>query len=292
MTLEVRPARAEDREAVLSFTAHTWGEHGDYIHMVWEDWLRGEQGPMLVGLLDGEPVSLVKITWNAPGEAWMEGMRVHPGYREKGIATQVFHRALAWAAENGGRIVRLSTAADNYPVHRMAARAHMQRVHTVVECGATALPAGEAPLVLPEESGDEIWSACQRWGGLERSHGLVCWAWGWRPLTPALLRQHIRAGQVLGWRGGRGRLQAVAIVDELSDGDEGLFLGFLDGSPEGMTRLARAMRVLAQRCDPSRVEGLVRDEPEQWAALERAGYERSWNSLFWVFEGSLEGWRR
>ncbi len=29
MTLEVRPARAEDREAALAFTAQTWGEHGD-----------------------------------------------------------------------------------------------------------------------------------------------------------------------------------------------------------------------------------------------------------------------
>jgi GNAT superfamily N-acetyltransferase len=86
MDLLIRPAQPEDREAALAFTAHTWGEHGDYIHMVWEDWLHSDRGPLLVGVLDGEPVSLVKVTWNSPGEAWMEGMRVHPDRRGQGIA--------------------------------------------------------------------------------------------------------------------------------------------------------------------------------------------------------------
>jgi hypothetical protein len=59
-----------------------------------------------------------------------------------------------------------------------------------------------------------------------------------------------------------------------------------------MTRLALAMRVLVRRCKPPAVEGMVRDEPEQWAALESAGYRRGWSPLFWVYEGSLEGWKR
>jgi hypothetical protein len=45
-------------------------------------------------------------------------------------------------------------------------------------------------------------------------------------------------------------------------------------------------------CTPPAVEGMVRDEPEQWAALEKAGYQSGWSDLFWVFEGSLEAWKR
>jgi len=288
MDLLIRPAQPEDRETVLSFTAHTWGEHGDYIHMVWEDWLHSAQGPLLVGLVDGEAVALVKLTWNNPGEAWMEGMRVHPERRGQGIATAVFRNALEWAAAHGGRIVRLATAADNVPAQRMAVAAGMRRVHTSIDCSAEALPAGERPVVLPLERADEIGAAIARWGGLSRSHGLYCWAWGWRPLTPEWLRVHLQAGQVLGVDDSAGKLAAVAIVHELNDGDEGLFVGFLDGAATGVARLARAMRVLVQRCNPPRVEGMFRDEAELWAVLEQAGYEQGWSALFWIMEGSLE----
>lgn len=290
--LQVRPARPEDREAVVAFTAHTWGEHGDYIYWVWEGWLNDARGPLLVGLLDGEAVALVKITWNSPGEAWMEGMRVHPERRGQGLATQILHRALEWAAAQGGRIVRLATAADNVPAQRMAAAAGMQRVHTSIDCDAAALPEGEMPVVLPVDRGDEIWAGIERWGGLSRSHGLYCWAWGWRPLMPTLLREHLQAGQVLGADDAAGKLAAVAIVDELSDGDEGLFVGFLDGTAEGIARLAAAMRVLVRRCNPPRVEGMVRDEAALWAVLEGAGYKQGWSALFWILEGSLEVWKR
>src|SRR6478735_3959218 len=57
-TLEVRPARPEDRDAVLAFCAHTWSD-GDYIEYVWDDWLKEDsKGVLLVGLLDGQPVAI------------------------------------------------------------------------------------------------------------------------------------------------------------------------------------------------------------------------------------------
>ena len=40
---EIRPARPEDREAVLAFCMHTW-DWGDYIESVWDEWLHDPQG--------------------------------------------------------------------------------------------------------------------------------------------------------------------------------------------------------------------------------------------------------
>ena len=48
--LEVRPARAEDRDAVLAFCAHTWAD-GDYIEFAWDNWLRDQQEQRSVLLL-------------------------------------------------------------------------------------------------------------------------------------------------------------------------------------------------------------------------------------------------
>ena len=86
MQIEVRPARAEDKEAVLAFTAHTWEDAGgDYIHLVWNNWLRSRHGQMFVATADGQPVSVVHVALQSRTAAWFEGMRVDPNFRRQAL---------------------------------------------------------------------------------------------------------------------------------------------------------------------------------------------------------------
>ena len=57
---EVRPARSEDREAVLAFCQQTW-EWGDYIEYVWDEWLNNPQGKLFVATKDGQPVAVANM---------------------------------------------------------------------------------------------------------------------------------------------------------------------------------------------------------------------------------------
>src|SRR5579864_1207376 len=98
--LEVRRAREEDREAVLAFCQQTW-EWGDYIDRVWETWLNDEQGALLVALKEGQPVGVANIRMLNAQEAWMEGMRVDPAYRQQGIASALFDAQIAEARQRG-----------------------------------------------------------------------------------------------------------------------------------------------------------------------------------------------
>src|SRR6266516_3832544 len=83
---EVRPARPEDREAVLAFCQQTW-EWGDYIEYVWDEWLNNPQGKLFVAIKGSRPVGVANMRMLNKTEAWFEGMRVDPTYRQHGIAS-------------------------------------------------------------------------------------------------------------------------------------------------------------------------------------------------------------
>jgi N-acetylglutamate synthase-like GNAT family acetyltransferase len=79
-----RPARPEDKPRVLEITAHTWSD-GDYIPEVWDDWLADPKGEFTVAELDGVVVALAKLTSLGQDQWWLEGLRVDPERRLKGI---------------------------------------------------------------------------------------------------------------------------------------------------------------------------------------------------------------
>lgn len=280
--LEIRRARPEDREVVLSFCTHTW-EEGDYIPHVWEDWLADEQGPLLVGVWEGRVAAIEKITRPSADEVWLEGLRVDPRYRRKGIARALFHYALEWARTHGVRFVRLATSSSNETVQRMVEAAGLRHVLSCPYYQGEALAEGEEPECLRQEMAGEIWGQLRRWSGLERAHNLYAHDWAWRPLHLERLQEHLAAGQVWGVRK-EGLLAALAIVEER--GEEPA-IGFLDGEGGGVVHLARSLRFWARRSPSGEIGALPREEPALLSALEEAGYRRVWDSSFWIYEGDV-----
>src|SRR2546423_14642906 len=82
---EIRPARPEDREAVLAFCEQTW-EWGDYIEYVWDEWLHDSKGILFVATIDGKYVAVSHLQMLNERDAWLEGMRVNHAYRQNGLA--------------------------------------------------------------------------------------------------------------------------------------------------------------------------------------------------------------
>lgn len=136
--IEVRPAREADREAVFAFCAHTW-EDGDYIPYVWEAWLADTRGVLLVATVDSEPVGLAHMRMLTDDEVWMEGMRVAPQMRRRGIARRLQAPLLAAARERGARVARLLTGATNYASQELSAAFGFTKVAEVLRYEAPAL---------------------------------------------------------------------------------------------------------------------------------------------------------
>src|SRR5215471_9655842 len=141
---EIRPARPEDREAVLAFCTNTW-DWGDYIEYVWDEWLHDPRGKMYVATDDGKPVAVSRFRMLTPTEAWLEGMRVDPAYRQHGLAKAINDVMLAEAQRRGATVARLITESTNTVAIRVIERGLMQQV------GAFA-PFKAMPLLTPPRS--------------------------------------------------------------------------------------------------------------------------------------------
>jgi GNAT superfamily N-acetyltransferase len=85
--VEVRPAREEDKAAVLAFCEQTWEHQEDYIYRVWDKWLADERGRIFVAVVDGLPVAMQRVVLMSDDEAWWEGLRVDPNYRGRGLVS-------------------------------------------------------------------------------------------------------------------------------------------------------------------------------------------------------------
>jgi len=104
-----RPARESDTKGVLELTRLIW-DGGDYIPSIWKEWLQDKEGRLTVAEWEGRVIGLGKLTRLSPEDWWLEGLRTHPDFEGRGIATQVFYDLLAaWNNEERGKI-RLATS--------------------------------------------------------------------------------------------------------------------------------------------------------------------------------------
>src|SRR5256885_15992141 len=86
MDLVIRRARPSDKRDVLAAVRTIWGGH-DRVPDVFDRWVTHRTGPFFVAESAGRVVGMGKLTGVSPTEAWLEGGRVAPRWRRKGIAT-------------------------------------------------------------------------------------------------------------------------------------------------------------------------------------------------------------
>lgn len=125
--IEIRKALASDRETILAFCTQTW-EWGDYIDLTWEEWLLNPAGQLLVATSANEPIGVVHLEMLDQTEAWLEGLRVNPEYRQQGIGRLLSEAAMGVAMQRGATTVRLAAASHNTASIALSESMHMHRV--------------------------------------------------------------------------------------------------------------------------------------------------------------------
>lgn len=288
--ITIRSARAEDRDAVLAFCAHTW-EWGDYIEHVWDTWLTDSTGLLLVAVVDGRPAGIVHIRMVSETDAWQEGMRVDPAYRQQGIARRLSLEAGAEAMRRGATTVRLVTESTNTASIYMVEQARFRQVgafalHTAgplesvprhnmgLEEPVLAAP-GDLSEIVTYLDVSNIFPAV---GGLYYEDFI-----GYR-ISDTLLDEKIRAGQVYLLRRWD-RLDGLAIAPIREDWrGKHLFIGYIDGTTaESISLIAYALRTKIAALGLERVAAAVPDLMMVRDAFTGAEYEWGGN-IFYTYE--------
>jgi ribosomal protein S18 acetylase RimI-like enzyme len=280
--LEIRPARADDRAAVLAFCEGTWDD-GDYIAEVWDEWLGDASGALLVGVLEGKPVGVAHLHLVSPEEGWLEGVRVDPALRRHGIGQALALRALVTARERGAGVVRLFTSGDNVPSQRLFESLGFEQVASFVSYAApaqahtqeAAVPAGAALRRASVADLEPLWAFLEGSNLVPLNGGLILDGWRAKALTSAVLEDRLAAGDVHvleAW----GVIQGLAIVEARRESRRGpqLVAQYVDGAAEGISRLALALRGAAAEAGLTRVTLTIPDLLILHDAMDGAGFAR------------------
>jgi ribosomal protein S18 acetylase RimI-like enzyme len=130
LSVVVRRARASDKEPLMKFIRKVWGGH-DYIPSVWDEWLADKKSILDVLTVDGLPVGLGRLRYLDDGAGWLEGARVHPEYRGRGLAGVLGGALIKEGGEKGVTTFRLTSSSWNWSAHRQVAKMGFREVSRV-----------------------------------------------------------------------------------------------------------------------------------------------------------------
>lgn len=192
-----RPLTVADRPAMLDICATVW-DGDDYLPKYFDHWVQAAGGQFTGAEFEGRLVAVAKLTRCAPGEYWLEGIRVHSAFRQRGLAAALhdYHLAL-WRAWQEPGALRLLT--ENPAIQKLCERTGFRARFQYITADAPAVAQPHHFTVLTLADLDRAYAYLTDSVTYADWHGLCDMGWKWRELTPALLAQRITAGAVYGW---------------------------------------------------------------------------------------------
>lgn len=273
MELVIRRARRGDKPDVLAAVRTIWGGN-DRIPDVFDRWVTHRTGPFFVAESAGRVVGMGKLTVVSRGEAWLEGGRVAPRWRRKGIATAIIAHRIAYARDRGFRVLRFSTGSENTPIHRAARQFGFSRIARLQRHEARAAPGSPPARGTRSQQG----AVLRRVGPLvQRGHG-----WEWREITSQDVRTAIARGRVFV---SDSSVSAAAVLGDPYDGS--LMVVAAGGRDRPLADLLRSLRAEARRRALDDVSFYASNATEGRAARS-AGFTRPWSGEAYLFEKRIK----
>jgi len=295
---EVRSARPEDKDIVLAFCVRTW-DWGDYIDRVWDNWLVDPQGELFVAVTDGQPAGVAHLRMVTATDAWFEGLRVDPNYRQQGIAKALNIAMLEGAIRRGATKARLVTESTNTGAIHMMDTIYMRHVGTFAPFHATPLVAQaksrarvdyspEGTHLATLDDIDEIIDYLNVSNIFPAVGGLYYAGFTGYEITAALLERLVTTQNVYLLRRWN-RLDGLAIAEPREDSQgKRLSIGYIDGMTiEAISLVAYDLR---QRLTQQGLDSVYVYAPDLMLIRDGlTGIEYEWEGkIFYTYERSLE----
>jgi GNAT superfamily N-acetyltransferase len=284
--LVCRPALPQDKADVIELTRDIWEGH-DYVPLVWDKWLADPQGQLTVAVLGSRVIGLIKLTLLSEQEWWLEGLRVHPAYEGRGIASHLHDYTLDYWLEHGSGKIRLVTASFRKPVHHLCERTGFRKIGEFTPFNAPLLTPDAGELIneiFQPLKTDEAETACRfalQSQSLRFPGGVMDIGWEWGDVKPVYIQETIEQGKAWWWRGKQGLL---LIQDDEEDDEKVSQIQLAACKNHQMVDLLLDYRRLATDLGYQQIGWVAPLHPELMPMLAQAGFERSWEDSIWFFE--------
>jgi GNAT superfamily N-acetyltransferase len=274
LDIEIRDARPSDKLPLMSFIKDVWGGH-DYIPSVWDSWIGDRKAKLIVVEVDGKQVGLSRMRFLPDGVGWLEGARIHPDYRRRGLASMMGEHLIQTGLGRGVGSYRLTSGSQNRAAHAQVKKAgfvEKARVSVYEPEGGARFKAQSGVWKAEADECSEIQSLLEE----SREYRLgarVYWdVFSAVTLTPDVLATLVRQGSVFRTEEG------VAIGRIGGEGGEiWRQICFVTGSPDGVTKLAKHIFGKKEESKTDRKLAYMPQGSPHIRTLKKLGLKRAWS---------------
>ncbi len=228
--LAIRAAVPKDHKEIEAVSEESW-EGSDYVPGVLDRWLKQENGELSVAELDGRIVGFSHLSVLCPGYGWLEGARVHPQWRRKGVAVALAKYHMERAREMGLKKLGMATGSKNVASQGVVLRLGFELAGSYSIYRAEPRQ-GKAPQVGAVEH-------------LPEGNGLIAAGWTFWPWSRELLEKWRSQGKVFGCgdagmvlhRGARSNRANIALLWG-PDSDVSVLLEYALSQPPEVERIS------------------------------------------------------
>ncbi len=240
--MKIRRAKTGDKTTVLEFCKNTFS-WGDYIEDVWESW-QSKDG-LYVMEVNGKVIGVYNMALHEK-QTWIEGMRVHPKYRQRGFGKQMLTHAESIAPT---RIIRLIIESENHPSIALA-----KSMEYVLEDNWRLYSA------LPEkqDSGVKVARNISQIKHMINSSTYVD-SWKWLPLDNDELCKLVDQKRIL-VSNTNGKISAVGIWNRSGDFSQVFQIGYANGTSTGIIDIVRYAQNMAYKLNCERIQIFTQDK--------------------------------
>jgi GNAT superfamily N-acetyltransferase len=276
-----RPALQKDTAQVMELCSHIW-DGGDYIPMVWEEWLADPEGLLGVAESGGRVAGIFKLTKYQEKEWWMEGLRVHPDFQGIGVAAHIHNFVVETWRKLGSGVVRLATASYNIKVHHMCEQGGFKRIAEFIPYRAPAIQAEKqkftqvnidaAQKALDFVSLSPIYLLSAR---------LVNLGWVYADLQLKHIQEAIGDKHAWWWCYPSG---FISIWEDHEEDERQPAIQLIACSFDDLADLLVDYRRLMGSIGYKSAGWMAPKHPEVIACLEKTGFERTWDNSLYIYE--------
>jgi GNAT superfamily N-acetyltransferase len=265
-TLRVRPVTMADKPAVMRISSRIW-EGNDYVPSFFGRWAR--EGGFWAGELRGRLVGYGKATELAPGELWLEGLRVDPNCRNRGVGKELSRQVVYRTLKRRPASLRLATADLNHESIHIIETVMGFKLYAQYRFFVGTPPKPRPGPALAAPTVAKALDFIKRSAELTASRGLLASTWLFRSLDRRYLAELVRCGYVFGYSTA-GKLTGLLVLRPHRYRGNDLDISFVGGDRQVLAAFRSFLSRVAHDCGTKNISGMAASD-EMAKALQSLG---------------------
>lgn len=258
--MQFRRAEAQDKARILEICEQIWEGH-DYLPKIIDHWLIDRQGEFTVMVEEGQVMAVGKMTLVEPKVGWLEGLRVAPEARSRGLAKKMTKYYLEKGLAQGLDQLRLCIYFDNQPSLRLARIFGFKCIADFFHCQREVdltgqLSPGVDQLHSDDQDYSEVLALLQAAPQKRAGDNLLGYGWLFKKLSSELLVEEAEQGHIYFLRED-GSIQAAVLIYPDYSKDQSLYIPLITGTENGIEELLNSVHYLAHKRGLPLIQAMV-----------------------------------